>query len=345
MDAAYVFRVRFRLDAPDVSTCPAAFETVVERPAAEPGTDGWRFFRDALWRGEASDDANLRDLAEGWLSVPVVEATFSELRADTGDVRSGVGRHRATGKACVPRGRNTLDGTPPTAGRMLADAYDFWLFDLDGTLVDVEPAYARDVMARVGDRIGYEFSERQVEVFWHGLSGARTAQLREWGLDPETFWTALHDAEDPEARAAATYLHDDATFVTELDRPVGLVTHCQQYLVDPVLDAVGVRGWFDAVVSCTAELGWKPDPAPVYLAMDELGVRGEGGVLVGDGPNDVGAAWNAGLDAVHVERHGTGQRGRCVLGDYRVESLSELRDGDRAEPTPPAATTGDDDES
>jgi hypothetical protein len=81
MDAAYVFRVRFRLDTPDVSANPASFETVVEKPAAEPGTDGWRFFRDALWRGEASDDAHLRSLAEGWLSVPVVEATFSELRA------------------------------------------------------------------------------------------------------------------------------------------------------------------------------------------------------------------------------------------------------------------------
>ncbi|MFC6725831.1 HAD family hydrolase, partial [Halobium palmae] len=42
------------------------------------------------------------------------------------------------------------------------------------------------------------------------------------------------------------------------------------------------------------------------------------------GASDVGAAWNAGLDGVHVERHDPDYRGRCVLGDYRVSSLDEL---------------------
>jgi phosphoglycolate phosphatase len=209
---------------------------------------------------------------------------------------------------------------------MVAHAYDVWLFDLDGTLVDVEPSYADAVFDRVGDRLGRSFSDREVEILWHGLSGERTPQLREWGIDPEAFWAALHEAEDPEARAAATYLHDDADFVAELDRPVGLVTHCQEYLVDPVLDHLDVRDWFDTVVSCTHDTGWKPDPAPVYLAMSDLDVGADAdGVLAGDGPNDIGAAWNAGLDGIHVERHDPYRRGRCVLGDYRVRSLDELR--------------------
>jgi phosphoglycolate phosphatase len=33
---------------------------------------------------------------------------------------------------------------------------------------------------------------------------------------------------------------------------------------------------------------------------------------------------------VHVERHGPYRRGRCVLGDYRVRSLDELRATPRA---------------
>jgi hypothetical protein len=82
MDAAYVFRVEFRLDAPDVAVDPDRFETVVRKPAAEPGTAGWLFFRDALWRGEVSDEGHLRDLAENWLSVPVTSVSFSELRTD-----------------------------------------------------------------------------------------------------------------------------------------------------------------------------------------------------------------------------------------------------------------------
>ena len=82
MEAAYVFRVRFRLDTDAVRVDPEEFETVVRRPAAEPGEEGWLFFRDVLWRGEAGDEAHARRLAEEWLGVPVVEASFREFETD-----------------------------------------------------------------------------------------------------------------------------------------------------------------------------------------------------------------------------------------------------------------------
>ncbi|QIB75425.1 LWR-salt protein [Halogeometricum borinquense] len=83
MNAAYVFRVRFRLDpASGVRTNPRSFETVVEVPADEPGEGDWLFFRNTLWRGEVNDDRYARELAEEWLSLPVESVSFSELRAD-----------------------------------------------------------------------------------------------------------------------------------------------------------------------------------------------------------------------------------------------------------------------
>jgi hypothetical protein len=82
MDAAYVFRVGFRLDTRGVDADPERFETVVRYSAAEPGAEGWRFFETVLWRGEVNDEHHLRTLAEDWLSVPVESVTFSELRAD-----------------------------------------------------------------------------------------------------------------------------------------------------------------------------------------------------------------------------------------------------------------------
>mgnify|MGYP000264634394 FL=1 len=210
--------------------------------------------------------------------------------------------------------------------------YDFHLFDLDGTLVDAEWSYTRAVFDRVGDRLGRRFSDREARVLWHGLGGPRGDTLREIGVDPEAFWPAFHAVEDPVARAEATYLHDDAARL--LDRvddaggPTGLVTHCQRFLAEPVLDRVALDGRFDAVICCTDETGWKPDPGPIELAMRELGVdpRADRGYYAGDGESDVGAAWNAGLDAVHVERVGHEDRGRCVLGDRRVDRLDELVD-------------------
>jgi len=209
--------------------------------------------------------------------------------------------------------------------------YDFWLLDLDGTLIDVEPAYVYGVMDEVGDRLGVSFSEREAELVWHGLGGSRDDLLRTWGYDPQAFWRVFHDVEDPIARAEHSFVYEDAArFVAGLDTPVGLVTHSQQYLADAALDTLGIADWFDTVVCCDDELGWKPDPAPVRLAMSNLGVGGgltggtEHGVLVGDGPQDVGAAWNAGLDGIHVERHGHERRGSCVVGDRRVTRLTDI---------------------
>ncbi|OAQ52256.1 3-phosphoglycerate kinase [Natrinema mahii] len=204
--------------------------------------------------------------------------------------------------------------------------YDFWLLDLDGTLVDVEWSYTRGVFDRVGDRLGREFTDRQAEIIWNGLTGSRDRQLEAWGVDPDAFWTAFHEEEDPIERAERTYLHEDAAVVGDLEVPVGLVTHCQEFLTEPVLDHLDIHDWFDARLCCTEETGWKPDPTPVERVMNDLGVghNGHRGVLAGDGACDVGAAWNAGLDAIHVERVGHEQRGRCVLGDHRVTSFDEL---------------------
>ena len=81
VDAAYVFRVRFRLDPASTRVEPAAFETTLYRPAGDPGAgDDWLFFRDNLWRGEANDEVHLRDLASDELGVPVESVRFSELR-------------------------------------------------------------------------------------------------------------------------------------------------------------------------------------------------------------------------------------------------------------------------
>ena len=83
-DAHYVFRVRFRLaPAPtDVDVNPETFETTLSRRAAPPGEDGWRFFRDNLWRGAVGDEPYLREATEEAPGVPVESIAFSELRTD-----------------------------------------------------------------------------------------------------------------------------------------------------------------------------------------------------------------------------------------------------------------------
>jgi len=221
----------------------------------------------------------------------------------------------------------TVPADPVGLGRPLRpDQYDFWVLDLDGTLVDVEAEYARSVVRRVGDRLGRGFTDREADALWYGFGGARGTVLDRHGIDPGGFWQVFHEVEDPASRAASTFLYEDASVVGELDAPVALVTHCPASFARPVLAHHDITDWFDAVVCCTDETGWKPDPEPVRRALNGLGARREGrGALVGDNPEDVGAAWNAGLVGVHVTRHDPARSGQCVLGDHRIDGLDSLR--------------------
>jgi phosphoglycolate phosphatase len=211
--------------------------------------------------------------------------------------------------------------------QMSTSGFDFWMLDLDGTLVDVEESYIQEIVGEVGECVGASFDAWESEMLWYGPSEPRARILQTHGVDRERFWAAFHEVEEPESRAAATHLYPDAeAFLATVDAPVGLVTHCQEYLTGPVLDELDIADWFDTVLCCSEETGWKPDPEPIEMAMADLGVghNGHHGAMVGDDPGDTGAAWNAGLSAIHVSRRDPERIGRCVRGDRRISSLTEL---------------------
>ena len=231
---------------------------------------------------------------------------------------------------------------------MAPPAYDFWLLDLDGTLVDVEPGYKRELLTEVGDRLGVSFADDEVERVWHGSTASRQGVLESKGLTERQFWSVFDAADDPTTRVEATFLYGDAAVVRGLDVPTGIVTHCPAPITAEVLDHLDIRDWFDTVVCCDETIGWKPDPAPIRSAMADLavstngsgangngatgnGTNGDGangsgatGVYAGDGPHDVGAAWNAGLDGIHVDRHDAALRGEYVFADHSVRAFTDL---------------------
>jgi len=150
---------------------------------------------------------------------------------------------------------------------MTGGDYDFWLLDLDGTLIDVEHWYIYEVFDRVGARLDTTFTEAESKALWYGYGDERAAILDDRSVNADRFWDIFHEEERPQARAGATHLYEDAeAFVPALSEPVGLVTHCQEYLTGPVLDHLDIADWFDTVVCCTDETGWKPDPTPVQMA-------------------------------------------------------------------------------
>jgi 2-haloalkanoic acid dehalogenase type II len=89
------------------------------------------------------------------------------------------------------------------------------------------------------------------------------------------------------------------------------------------LDAAGLTGRFDAIVSSQAVGASKPDPAIFRAALERLGCRADQAVMVGDNPlRDIAGAQQAGLRAVWIDRDGGDARG--VVPDARITDLGGL---------------------
>ena len=69
--------------------------------------------------------------------------------------------------------------------------------------------------------------------------------------------------------------------------------------LDRVLDATGLRRWFEAT-RCADEGFAKPHPGMLLMLMDITGVEPRRAVMVGDTTHDLELAANAGVDAVAV---------------------------------------------
>jgi beta-phosphoglucomutase len=93
--------------------------------------------------------------------------------------------------------------------------------------------------------------------------------------------------------------------------------------VDLVLDRLGCRGRFDAVVHGMDVTRGKPDPQVFLLAAERMGVPPRRCAVVEDAPPGIAAARAAGMAAIGVASTGR-TRESLAAADLVVDSLGEL---------------------
>lgn len=165
-------------------------------------------------------------------------------------------------------------------------AQQAFLFDLDGTLWDSFPFYA-SLLEERGDE------SRKAALA--GLRGGRPAAvlLRDAGVTPAMFRRRCADSTGP-----VPYPGVPETLEQLSDRgvPLGVVTNLPSWMVSPMLRAAAIDPLFDSVVHYGRARKPKPNPEPIRLALDELGVEPVEEVwYVGDSPSDCRAATEAGI--------------------------------------------------
>ena len=210
----------------------------------------------------------------------------------------------------------------------LPDVLSGVVFDLDGTLVDSSQDLTRalNVVLRAN---GCEPVDVQQVRDWVG-QGARhmiSRALEYRGADVD------HDVY-PAFRAAymATLTQDTRTYPGITRLLAGLrrrgvpIAVCTNKPFEPAMKLIvelGLSVMLDAVVGGDSLDVKKPAPEPVALALQKIGVRPEGAVMIGDSVADMGAGDAAGLATIGVS-WGYGDCSGATRVVDTVDALTEL---------------------
>jgi len=183
------------------------------------------------------------------------------------------------------------------------------MFDLDGTLIDSLPdvrASINEVLVASGRR-ELTLTETKDFVGWGGrvLVEKALALTGEVGSDEEIDRT-LNDF--------LAYYADHPSDHTEVFPGVldvlegfksngvklGICTNKPTATTSPVLEALGLDGFFDVISCGDAVPHRKPDGRHVSLVVEQMGATPKISAMIGDSENDIFAAVNAGVRSVAV---------------------------------------------
>ena len=168
------------------------------------------------------------------------------------------------------------------------------IFDLDGTVVDTVALIRASFRHASRVVLGEELPD---EVLLAGVGRPLMDQMR--ALDAARA-QQLYDA----YREFNHRVHDEmiAGFagMQAAQRRLAIVTSKSADTTAMAFRAVGLREYFDAVVTAGDTSAHKPSAEPLLLALERLGAPADRAVYVGDAPVDVAAGKAAGVATVAV---------------------------------------------
>jgi phosphoglycolate phosphatase len=104
----------------------------------------------------------------------------------------------------------------------------------------------------------------------------------------------------------------------------GLCTNKPYEMTEQILNALDIIGFFGSIIAGDSTAQKKPHPLPLLTCLEQLEVRPEHAIMIGDSGADVGAARNAGVPVILVPDGYTGVPATSLGADYVVGSLEDL---------------------
>lgn len=99
---------------------------------------------------------------------------------------------------------------------------------------------------------------------------------------------------------------------------MGIVTSRKRESAHRYVNMFGMAEYFETLVTCDDTTAHKPDPTPIFLCLERMGLKPEEAIMVGDSPFDIKCANNAGVKSVMVDWRATCDE-TSLIPDARVD--------------------------
>ncbi|MCC8109326.1 MAG: HAD-IIIA family hydrolase [Planctomycetes bacterium] len=211
--------------------------------------------------------------------------------------------------------------------------YDGYLFDADGTLFDsreliiqayyvvaewmrLPPPDREKIAATTGltmpDQVRLLFGRDRDDMFYRNV---------------EALYSSLVMAGGESRLSLFPGVKDGLRRLREHGVRLAVVTSRRRQSLEYFLGSLGVLELFDVIVTAEDTVKHKPGPEPVLLALEQLSMKPEQCVYVGDAVFDVECGSAAGVDTVLVSWGGMDPSGWTVQPGRVIDRFDELLDG------------------
>jgi phosphoglycolate phosphatase len=177
------------------------------------------------------------------------------------------------------------------------------LFDIDGTLADTDPLHL-EAFNRTFEPYGYHFSKERFALELQGKANEAIARRFVPDLSPEQQKVVMAGKEALFRDLARSEIHAVPGLFELLDLadasglPMAAVTNAPRANADLILNGLGIRHRFDALVIGEELAHGKPHPLPYLEGLRQLGAAAEASVAFEDSRTGIASATGAGLKTI-----------------------------------------------
>jgi len=187
--------------------------------------------------------------------------------------------------------------------KIMMDAFNALIFDMDGTLIDNMVFHERAWMLFLEQK-GIQMSKEEFEAKHYGTidevvprifgPGLSAEEIRQLGAEKEALYREIYQPHIREIEGLSHFLEH----LRKQNYPLALATMGDRNNVRFTLDNLGIRSFFDAIISGEDVKEGKPEPEIFFIAASRLEADPLHCLVFEDSRSGVEAAHRAGMQTV-----------------------------------------------